>query len=491
VRAVLIGGRYRLEETIGRGGTASVWRAVDTTLDRPVAVKLLHSLLLDDPELAERFRREAQLVARLSHPHLVRLLDAGEEGDGPFLVFELVEGSDLKTLVRERGRLDSQEASRLCAQVARALACAHQRGVVHRDVKSRNVLVTPEGEAKLTDFGIARVMEGEAGRALTRTGMLMGSADYLAPEQAEGRPVDARADVYSLGVVLWECLTGRLPFRGDGFLAVAIQHIRDPIPDPRMEAPDVPDHLAAAVLRATAKRPDARYQRAEDLALALEEGETHQGTAPLPPRADEPDADTERVRRRRRPWPWVAAAGVLAAGAAAGALWGVGVLGGDDAAATLPSQTVALPLAAVRDHDPYGNNGSENPDLVPLVWEDHDPATAWYTERYLDSPRLADQDKPGVGLLIRLKRPAQATEMDIDSPTPGARFQVLGSGPDGSRPVYAEGTLTGQHQRVPLRVPRADRVYVLWFTELVPTPDDAGRYWAGVGQVSLRGPANS
>ena len=161
---LMVGGRYRLDAPIGRGGMASVWRALDTKLDRPVAVKRLHARLQDDPELEERFRREAQVVARLDHPNLVRLLDGGEEEDGsPYLVFELVEGEDLKEIVRTRGPLPPGQAARLCAQVARALAYAHQRGVVHRDIKSRNVLVTGEGDAKLTDFGIARLMAAEPG----------------------------------------------------------------------------------------------------------------------------------------------------------------------------------------------------------------------------------------------------------------------------------------------------------------------------------------
>ena len=159
VESAMLGGRYVLEGLIGRGGMASVWRATDTVLERPVAIKRLHARLQDDPELAERFRREGHAVARLSHPNLVRLLDQGHDGDEPFLVFELVEGRDLKTIIRRQGPLPADEAASICAQVARALACAHAAGVVHRDIKSHNVLVTPDGVAKLTDFGIARIVE--------------------------------------------------------------------------------------------------------------------------------------------------------------------------------------------------------------------------------------------------------------------------------------------------------------------------------------------
>jgi serine/threonine protein kinase len=286
VSTALLGARYLLEEPIGRGGMASVWRALDTVLERPVAIKRLHARVQGDPELAERFRREAQVVARLSHPHLVHLLDRGEEAGTPYLVFELVEGQNLKARVREHGRLQPEEAARICAQVARALAYAHARGVIHRDIKAHNVLLTDTGEAKLADFGIARILGAPEDSSLTATGMLLGTSDYLAPEQAEGGPVDARTDIYSLGIVLYECLTGRLPFTGDGWLAVAMKHVREPLPDPRTLVPDLPPQLAAAALRAAAKEPDRRFQRADELALALELGPSEGFTARLPIHAD-------------------------------------------------------------------------------------------------------------------------------------------------------------------------------------------------------------
>jgi eukaryotic-like serine/threonine-protein kinase len=487
--AVMVGGRYRLDAPIGRGGMASVWRAIDTKLDRAVAVKRLHARLQDDPELEERFRREAQVVARLDHPHLVRLLDGGEEEDGsPYLVFELVEGEDLKEIVRTRGPLPPSQAARLCAQVARALAYAHQRGVVHRDIKSRNVLVTRDGDAKLTDFGIARLMAAEPGTGLTTTGMMVGTSDYLAPEQAHGGPVDARADVYSLGVVLYECLTGRLPFQGDTFVAVAMQHVQEPMPDPRAVSPDVPPRLATAVLRSGQKDPERRFQRAEDLALVLEGAASADGgTAIMPALPGPHDDDTARVRRRRRRWPWLAAAGVVLAAAAAGAaLWAGGVIGGGGSGSSGSGPTRSLALAAVRDYDPPPGDGSENQDLVPNAY-DANPDSAWYTERY----QTADFGglKPGVGLVIRLRRSARASELDVTSPTPGVGFSVLGGGQGTDRPVYARGTLTGGRQRIRLSVSAPSDVYVLWLTRLVPS-DTPDRYWAGVGEVSLRGPAN-
>jgi eukaryotic-like serine/threonine-protein kinase len=495
--ATLVGGRYRLEEQIGRGGMASVWRALDTTLGRPVAVKRLHAPLLDDPEVHERFRREAQLVARLDHPNLVRLLDGGEEPEGPFMVFELIEGENLRTLVRERGRLEPDRAARLIAQVARALAYAHERGVVHRDITARNVLVTRDGEAKLTDFGVARLMATEGASGLTDTGMMIGTGDYLAPEQAQGRPVDARSDVYSLGIVLYECLTGRVPFRGEGFLAVAMKHVQEPMPDPRALVPEIPAPLAATVLRATRKEPDERFQRAADLALALEGAEAEEGghTAIMPvpvllPPAHDDEPTTGRVRRRRR-WPAVAGVLVVVAAGAAGAIWWASGRGGSTTSGLAPREaTVALPMQAVRDDDPTadGGDGSENPNAVQMAY-DGVPSTAWTTETYF-TPEFGGY-KRGVGLVIRLKRPARATELDVASPTKGATFEVLGPA-EGSapRPVYGRGTFTGSPQRVRLDVPSPTDVYVLWITRLVPKPDDSSRYWAAVGEVSLRGPAN-
>ncbi len=481
--APLQGERYRLDELIGRGGMASVWRATDTVLGRPVAVKRLHPGLIADEEHAERFRREALLVARLSHSNLVRLLDRGEDADGPYLVMELVDGENLKSLVRREGALPPEEAVRICVEVGRALAYAHAQGVVHRDIKAQNVLLTLDGGVKLTDFGIARLMEANGEPGLTRTDMLVGSADYLSPEQADGRPVDARTDVYSLGIVLYECLTGRLPFSGEGFVAVAMRHCSEPLPDPRALAPAVPGWLAATAQRAAAKEPSDRYpDTAAFVAALLSEDEPEPGGTAVMPVLE---GDTARHRRPgRRRAAWLAALVALAAlgGIAAIVVLGPGGGGPEPAAAAAGPLTVA----AVGDYDPLGD-GRERPDLLPLA-TDGDPSTAWYTENYQDTPELGGL-KEGVGLTLGLAAPAVATEMIIDSPTPGARFQVLGPGSGTSRQTLAQGTLTGGEQVVRLARAEASVAYVLWFTSLVP--DDEGGYWAGVGEVRLRGVPNS
>lgn len=489
----LLGERYRLDELIGRGGMASVWRATDTVLAREVAVKRLHAGLLADEEHAERFRREAMLVARLSHPNLVHLLDRGEDAHGPYLVMELVEGENLKTRVRREGALPAAEAARICAQVGRALAYAQAQGVVHRDIKGQNVLLTPEGVVKLTDFGIARSIEADGQAGLTRTDMMVGSADYLSPEQADGRPVDARTDVYSLGIVLYECLTGELPFRGEGFVAVAMKHCTEPLPDPRAADAAVPDWLAACAMRAAAKEPGDRYPDAASMVVALEsagrDSAADDGTAvlQLPPtgplRLDEDTARRPRRGRGRMLWGAAAAALVAAAAIAALVLLGPGSGDGGQAAA----RAAPLAFAAVRDYDPQGQDQTERPDLLPAAY-DGDAETAWYTENYEVTPEFGGL-KDGVGLVMRLAAPATATEMIIDSPTPGASFQVLGPDVGGERQKLAEGELEGGRQVVPLAAAAPAEAYVLWITRLVP--DDQGRYWAGVGEVELRGVPNS
>lgn len=486
----VVGERYRLDELIGRGGMATVWRATDMVLERPVAVKRLHAGLLADEELSERFRREALLVARLSHPNLVHLLDRGEDADGPYLVLELVEGENLKSRLRREGALPPVEAARICAQVGRALAYAHGQGVVHRDIKAQNVLLTPDGQAKLADFGIARLIEAEGQPGLTRTDMLVGSADYLAPEQADGGPLDARTDVYSLGIVLYECLTGSLPFTGEGFVAVAMKHCSVPLPDPRLAAPRVPAWLAACAMRAAAKDPGRRYPDAAAMVAALEGGERAApaeesmagATAVLPALGDGDGAITGRAARprRRRALAGLVVALVAAAAVAAGVIL---IDRAGDGGAPAP-EPVALTISAVRDYDPEGDD-AEMPGLRGLAI-DGDPSTAWTTERY-DSEDFGNL-KGGVGLLLGLGEPAVPTEIEISSPTPGARFEVRGPDRGGTRAVLGRGVLGEGPRTVPLSGDAPVRAVLIWLTSLVP--DGSGRYWAGIGQVRVRGVPN-
>jgi serine/threonine-protein kinase len=480
-----------------------------------VAIKRLHARVQDDEELAARFRREAQVVARLSHPHLVHLLDRGEEGGTPYLVFELVEGRNLKARVRDEGRLPPDEAARICAQVARALAYAHARGVIHRDIKAQNVLLTETGEAKLADFGIARILGAPEDSSLTATGMLLGTSDYLAPEQAEGGTVDERTDVYSLGIVLFECLTGRLPFIGDGWLAVAMKHVRDPLPDPRALVPDLPQHLAAAVLRATAKEPGRRFQGADELAMALELGHSEGATARMPIPAElravgaasggataATAADTaastaataarrpQAAPRRRRRGPALVAAAVGVGAAALAGVWVLGALPGIDAPGSSTASASALGVSRVVSYDPQGDH-TESAGEVQFA-TDGDPATAWHTERYTTA-LFGNLPKEGVGLEFTLSAPAQPSELELTSPSSGGSFEVLGPGPftggTGPRPVLGRGAFNGGTVRVKLERADPGTDYVLWITSLPPDPE--GQFRAAVAEVSLRGTAKS
>ena len=259
--------RYELNHLIARGGMAEVYRAHDRLLDRPVALKVLFPELSVDRSFVERFRREAQAAANLSHSNIVPVFDWGEDGGTYFIVMEFVDGRPLSAILKTAGPLSAERTADIGAHVAAALGYAHRHGVIHRDVKPGNVLITDDGQVKVTDFGIARAVNTE--ESLTQTGAVMGTATYFSPEQAEGMGVDARSDIYSLGVVLFEMVTGRPPFLGDTPVAVASKHVRDHPPAPRELNPAVPPTFEAVILKAMAKDPAFRYQTAEDLRADL------------------------------------------------------------------------------------------------------------------------------------------------------------------------------------------------------------------------------
>ena len=251
---------------------STVYRAFDTVLERQVAIKLMHREIAGDSDQLERFRREARAVAQLNHPHIVGVIDAGEEGDPdhptPYIVFEYVEGETLKQRIRRNTRLSIAESIAYAIEIARALGAAHERQIVHRDVKPQNVLIDEEGAAKVTDFGIARTLHQEG---LTADGRVLGTTDYVSPEQALGRPVNGQTDVYSLGIVLFEMLTGDVPFQGENQIAVAMKHVREDLPDVQMRRPEVSAALAAVLDRATAKDLDRRYPDAQAMIADLED----------------------------------------------------------------------------------------------------------------------------------------------------------------------------------------------------------------------------
>src|SRR5215472_6301639 len=263
-----LNGRYRLEARIGSGGMSTVYRALDETLQRQVAVKLMNREVASDSDQLERFRREARAVAQLSHPHIVGVIDAGEDEGRPYIVFEYVEGETLKERIRRVGRLPIAEAVAYAIEIARALGAAHARHIVHRDVKPQNVLIDEEGSAKVTDFGIARTLDEEG---LTADGRVLGTTDYVSPEQALGQYVTGQSDLYSLGVVLFEMLSGQVPFKGESQVAVAMRHVREEIPDVQLLRSDLAAATASVVDRAVAKDLAHRYPDATSMVADLEE----------------------------------------------------------------------------------------------------------------------------------------------------------------------------------------------------------------------------
>ena len=263
-------GKYVLRERLGRGGMAEVYQAYQPGLERLVAVKLLHAHLTDDPGFLVRFQREAQSVAQLRHPHIVQVYDFDVADGQPYMVMELIKGQSLKALLDERfargERLPLADILRLFDAVLDAVDYAHARGLIHRDLKPANVLIDQAGRAVLTDFGIARLVDGER---LTQTGITMGSPAYMSPEQGQGEPADARSDIYALGIMLFECLSGHVPFEGDSSVGVLLKHATAPIPSLRELRADLPEALEDILRTALAKRPDERYQSAAEMRAAL------------------------------------------------------------------------------------------------------------------------------------------------------------------------------------------------------------------------------
>ncbi len=263
----VLGGRYRLVELLGQGGMATIYRATDAQLGREVAVKVLHPEYGRDPDFVARFKQEAQAAASLSHPNIVGVYDFGTDADGPYIVMELVDGEDVATLLARNGPLPPRQAARLTAEAAHALGAAHARGIVHRDVKPGNILVSSDGRVKVTDFGIARAW---ADARLTLPGVTLGSVHYFSPEQALGEQATPASDIYSLGIVLYELLTGRRPWEGDNAAAVAMARISAPPPLVSDVRPNVPPVLEAIDRRALSPDPTARFPSAEAMAGALE-----------------------------------------------------------------------------------------------------------------------------------------------------------------------------------------------------------------------------
>jgi tRNA A-37 threonylcarbamoyl transferase component Bud32 len=438
----VLGGRYQLVSPIARGGMATVWVADDPVLSRRVAVKILRADLAADEGTRARFRHEAIAAARLSHPNIVSTYDTGDDDGIAYIVMELVDGPTLRHLIDEQGGLPVADVIRIGKQVADALDAAHRAGLVHRDVKPANVLVPVAGPVKVTDFGIAKAAGADD---LTRTGTVMGTARYLAPEQVNGKPTDPRTDVYALGLLIYEALCGHPPFGGDTEIATAMARLTTTAPAVRAERPEVSQALDDVIHRCLARQPSARFGSAAAVRDALDRarldptgaiprplvgpgsaatgatgrvmtpgsgaptGPTHPQPVPVPV------APAPRRTRRRLTWLWVLLVVLLAIGGGVAAFLLVndtsssGTGSGKGAAAQPPAVNATITDATA--FDPLPGDGSEGDETTGNAF-DGNSETAWSTEQYDSFP---DGEKKGVGLALSLDREYDVSKVTVDT----------------------------------------------------------------------------
>jgi eukaryotic-like serine/threonine-protein kinase len=471
----LIVGRYELEELVGEGGMSSVYRAHDTVLERRVAIKVLHEHFSRDPEYVERFRREARAIARLAHPNVVTVIDRGEWEGRQFIVFEHVAGENLKAVISREGPLPVDRALELACQIARALAFAHELGIVHRDVKPHNVLLDGSGTAKVTDFGIARALDSDD--ALTATGTVLGTGQYLSPEQANGERGDERSDQYSLGVVTFELLTGTAPYSGDNLMAVAMRHVRDPVPSVRALRPDVPERVDAVIARAMSKRPEDRFDSMGELAVALESCRESEGVreerpdedtgvlgpprsaAAAPPTQALPAPPATTVAAPRRSGLRVAAILLVAAVVLVGNLLVLEIVFEDGLPWLDGGDPTPVQVQAIADFDPYGDL-TEHPESVAAA-TDRDTTTFWTTEEYRSF------DKDGVGVMLDAGSRVALSSVVVVTDTPGFTAMILAANEREDDFVDVSGEQEVERRTtfdVDTRGERF-RYYVVWITE--------------------------
>ncbi len=455
----VIARRYELVELVGAGGMSSVYKAHDGLLERNVALKILHPHYGDDAEYVERFRREARMVAQMSHPHIVTVIDRGEDDGQQYIVFEFVDGENLKQLVERAGPLPARRVVELGIAIADALAFAHEHGLVHRDVKPQNVLLTADGEAKVTDFGIARSLDVEHG--VTQTGTVLGTSNYLSPEQASGRPVTRATDVYSLGVVLYELLTAEVPFPGENFVAVAMKHVNEPVPDIAGKRPDAPRRLVAAVERALEKDPARRFGSMDEFKWELRQGLGELGPVDAEQTFIQPspvlrESRPHRVRTKWRLWPLY----VVIAAAAAAIVAGILALGSSKGTTSdAPAATGAVvPLIGVGAYDPVGGDGEHDAEAPQAA--DGNPATFWNTEHYNTF------SKSGVGVVFDAGRNVTLSSVTVTSETPGFTASITSGGSRSGPFVTDSISQTVDGTTTFALHGETARYYVVWITSL-------------------------
>jgi serine/threonine-protein kinase len=491
----VLSGRYRLEAKLGSGGMSTVYLARDQTLDRDVAVKVMHREMSEQADQLERFRQEARAVAKLSHPNVVAVIDAGEDSGHPYIVFEYVEGETLKQRINRVGALDPQEALAYAIEIARGLTVAHARNMVHRDIKPQNVLIDAEGRAKLTDFGISRQLEQDG---MTATGRVLGTTDYVAPEQAMGHGVDPRSDLYSLGVVLYEMLIGQVPFHADSQVGVAMKHVNEELPDVQQRRPEVSAAAALVVERSTAKDAGKRYQEIgemiDDLSTALEVEAARAGSSTgeatsildaVPP--------AKRKLSSRARWSWAAIALIVLVGG--GFLVATFVIGTGNGpgggGGALKDKGNAVAIASATDYDPQGD-GEEDPGEIGFV-VDGSLGTAWSSEHY-DTNTFAGTKTgpdPGVGLYITTDAPATPDVMVIHTPSPGWDAEIYALDGEAPEELSEWGEPIGEVgdadkiEEVELHLASAATNFLIWFDKAAPARDQEGRYQVEISDMKL------
>ena len=455
--------RYEVEELVGHGGMSSVYKAQDTLLERHVALKILHEQYSADDDFVERFKREARSVAQLQHPNIVTVIDRGEEDGCQYIVFEYIDGENLKERVVREGRLDVREALEIAVEVAHGLAFAHEQGLIHRDVKPQNILLNGDGRAKVTDFGIARSLDVDG---MTQTGTVLGTSNYIAPEQASGQRVDAHSDVYALGAVLYELLAGEVPFAGESFVAVAMKHMHEPAPNLLDVRGDVPLRVAAAVDRALEKDPEQRFPTMDAFAAELEAC-----LAEL----DEPDGDATIVipsarraapKRRKQVSRWPIVIGLLALLAIAAIVIGLfAIRGSGNNSAAPPPASKRISVTGVTSYDPFGDNKEEHSTAAVNI-TDGNPASYWSTERYDTAPSLG---KPGVGVVLDAGALVDLAHLVVVTDTPGFTAQIEATNTEGATPEkISDSKVVGSTTTFDLSSSGPKQYYVIWITKLPP-----------------------
>ena len=493
----VLSGRYRLESKLGSGGMSTVYLALDETLERRVATKVLHREMSDQPDQLERFRRESRAVAQLSHPNVVAVIDAGDDAGHPYIVFEYVEGDTLKERIDRFGRLPLDEAAAYAIEIGRGLQAAHLAGMVHRDVKPQNVLIDPEGRAKVTDFGIALSQESDG---LTKTGRVLGTTDYVSPEQAMGREIDARSDIYSLGILLYEMLIGEVPFKAETLVGVAMKHVNEPLPNVQKRRPGVSAALAAVVERATQKEPKKRYadmgEMLADLegALEVEIARSGGGTGDTTSVLDAVPARNRLLSSRTVSIAGIllVLAGVLVALALV-ELGGEGEKRGEDIrGSNAPPPGAEVELAGAGDFDPNGTpEQEESPELVRDAVDDDAEGTAWVSEHY-DFPDLASF-KEGVGIYVETAEPVTARTLEVLTNAGGWTGEVYAAseGPPETLEEW-EGPIgqvsnASEDQSIQLNDVGDQSFFLLWITQLPESTDQEGRYRIEVTDLGVTG----